>query len=623
MTERLTASLAVILHADVLGSTRLVQQDERLAHNRIGAAFRALSQTIAGYGGRVHEIRGDALVAEFSRASDALLAAFAFQEQNLARNRTLDDGILPEVRIGIALGEVIIANGTITGAGVVLAQRIEQLCEAGGVNMTEAIREALPDRLSIESTNLGKHDLKGFDKSVRVYAARLPAGTEAPPPEPQAPHRSRSLLIAATFLLVLIAVALGWHRPWAPDPPRASIERMAYPLPEQPSIVVLPFENLSGDPEQEVFVDGLTGDIISDLTRYPDFFVIARHSSFAYKDRQVTAQQIAEELGVQYLVEGSIQRTADQFRISAQLIDAMSGRHVWAERYAVPLEEALSARDEVVRAIVASFPGQIEQTESARAARRGIDTLSAQELVYRGWYYWRKFTPEDNAESGRLFARAVELDPGFDRAYRGLAYFHAHEYEHRWGDDPVASLELALANARRALSLDPDHYGNHWAMGVIQTYLGEFDRALESFNRAMRLNPNDASLLASSAELLILTGKAPEAIVRLKRAMRLNPFHPQWYRDHLAAAYFENREYAEAVKIAEPLIGMGIPTTHIQLAASYAYLDELDKAATHAARVLELEPDFSVRRFGQSRHYRDASDLEHYLEGLRRAGLPE
>ena len=318
MNAGLAARLSVIVHADVLGSTQLVQRDERLAHERITLAFRRLAQTVASYGGRVHEVRGDALLAEFARASDAVCAALAFQQQSIAHNSTLDDDILPEIRIGIALGEVIVADRTMTGAGVVLAQRVEQLCEPGGVSITEAIREALPARLPIDSDNLGKQDVKGFDKSVRVYTVRLRDGIEAPPPEAPAPAKiSRAVLSGAFVLLLAAAVALAWLRPWEPDTARASIDRMAYPLPQQPSIVVLPFDNLSGDPEQDVFVDGLTGDIINDLTRYPDFFVIARHSSFAYRDRQATAQQIAEELGVQYLVEGSIQRTADRVGLLA------------------------------------------------------------------------------------------------------------------------------------------------------------------------------------------------------------------------------------------------------------------------------------------------------------------
>jgi TolB-like protein/class 3 adenylate cyclase len=442
--DQLSRKLAVILHADVVGSTSLVQKNETLAHERITSAFQSFSEIIQQYGGQVHEIRGDAILAEFARASDADCATLAFQQENIIQNMTLEDDIVPELRVGIALGEVVISDNTITGAGVVLAQRIEQLCEPSSVNITEAIRESLPDRLPLDSKNLGKHDLKGFDKSVRVYSVSLQPDTEVPPAEPpQVKKQNRLPLIAAAVSVILVfAVALLWLKPWQPDIAVASVERMAFPLPEKPSIVILPFDNLSGDPEQEVFVDGLTGDIINELTRYPEFFVIARQSSFAYKNKSVTVQQVAEELGVQYLVEGSIERTTQQFRISAQLIDALTGRHVWADRYEVPLEDTFMARDEVVRAIVSSFPGKIDYAEAARVSRLGIDSLSAQELVYRGWHHWRKFTKADNAESGRLFAKAAELDPESDSAYRGLAWFHAHEFEHRWGDNLDTALDL-------------------------------------------------------------------------------------------------------------------------------------------------------------------------------------
>jgi len=623
--DQLSRKLAVILHADVVGSTSLVQKNETLAHKRITSAFQQFSETIRQYGGRVHEIRGDAILAEFARASDAVCATLAFQQENTKQNKTLEDDIVPELRVGVALGEVVISDNTITGAGVVLAQRIEQLCEPGSVNITEAIRESLPDRLPIDSDNLGKHSLKGFDKSVRVYAVKLQTDIEVPPPEPpQVIKHSRLPLVAAAIsIFLVIAVALLWLKPWQPDMSLASVERMAFPLPEKPSIVILPFDNLSGEPKQEVFVDGLTGDIISELTRYPEFFVIARQSSFAYKNKPVTVRQVAEELGVQYLVEGSIERTTKQFRISAQLIDALTGRHVWADRYEVPLEDTLVARDEVVRAIVSSFPGKIERAESARASRRGIDSLSAQELVYRGWHHWRKFTKAENAESGRLFAKAAELDPESDRAYRGLAWFYAHEFEHRWGDNPETSLDLGLSTARKALSIAPDHYASHWALGTIYTYLKQFDQAVAAYDRALELNPNDASLLAGSSELMFYMGKSDEAIGRLHRAMRLNPHHPQWYKAYLAAAYFEDRQYDNAIKTSKPLIGIGMPNTHNRLAASYAYLGNMEKAKDHAAKVLEQEPIFSIQIFAKSRSYRERSDLEHYLEGLRLAGLPE
>jgi adenylate cyclase len=625
VTEQLTSKLAVILHADIVGSTALVQRDERRAHECITNAFKRFSQTIQEYGGQVHEIRGDALLAEFARASDAVCASLAFQQGNAVHNKTLKDDIAPEVRVGVALGEVVIADKTITGAGVVLAQRIEQLCQPGGVHITEAIREALPDRLPIDSENLGKQDLKGFEKSVRVYAVSLQTNTEIPPSELQqvVTQKRRPLIFGSAAILVAIVVSLVWLKPWQPDVALASVERMAFPLPEKPSIVVLPFNNLSGDPEHEVFVDGLSGDIITDLIRYPGFFVIAHHSSFAYKNKLVKTQQVAEELGVQYLVTGSIERTPKQFRISAQLIDALSGRHLWADRYEVPLEDAIAARDEVVRSIVASFPDQIERAESAKASRRGIDSLSAHELVYRGWYHWRKFTDADNAEAGRLFSKAVEMDPEFDRAYNGLAWFHAHEFEHRWGEDPEASLHLALTNARKSLSIAPGNYSSHWALGILHLYLKEYDQAVAAYGNALELNPNDASLLAGSSELLLYMGNPTEAIERLQRAMRLNPFHPKWFDGFLAAAYFSDRQYDNAIKTTKPLIDLGIPADHIRLAASYAYLGHVDKAKVYAARVLELEPDFSIQRFAKSRSYREKSDLEHYLEGLRMAGLPE
>ncbi|MFQ5761348.1 MAG: adenylate/guanylate cyclase domain-containing protein, partial [Acidiferrobacterales bacterium] len=382
-----TYRLAVILHADVVGSTKLVQRDERVAHERITDAFQRFFETTKEYGGEVHEIRGDALLAEFARASDAVCAALAFQQQNSAHNQTLDDDIIPDVRIGVALGEVVIADNTITGAGVVLAQRIEQLCEPGGVNITEAIREALPSRLPLDNENLGKHELKGFEKSVRVYAVRLQADTAIPPPEPQqVTKQNRTPLIAAAVaVLVVIAVALVWFKPWQPELELASVERMAFPLPDEPSIAVLPFDNLSADPAQEAIADGFTESLITTMAQMPQLFVIARNSTFTYKGKPVKVKQVAEELGVRYVLEGSIQREGDTLRIAAQLIDAVKGHHLWADSYDRDANALFAVQDEIIRQIFIALHVKLVMGEHGRVQQQGTENFAAYLNWLEGW----------------------------------------------------------------------------------------------------------------------------------------------------------------------------------------------------------------------------------------------
>jgi tetratricopeptide (TPR) repeat protein len=241
----------------------------------------------------------------------------------------------------------------------------------------------------------------------------------------------------------------------------------------------------------------------------------------------------------------------------------------------------------------------------------------------RGWSHWRKFTREDNAEAGRLFAQAAKLDPESPRVYRGLAWFHAHEFEHRWSDDPERSLELSFENARKAVSLAPSYYGSYWTLGVAYLYRREFDQALFAYERAYELNPNDANLLASSAESLIYVGRAKEAIDHIKRAARLNPFHPDWYTYYLGWAYYDDQRYEDAVRTLKPLGYLDWRDVHLRLAASYARLGQLEEAKVQASRLLKLDPEFSIETYSDFRRYKHQADLEHFLDGLRIAGLPE
>lgn len=295
-------TFAILLHADVAGSTSLVQQDEHLVHERIQATFRRFGDTIARYHGRVRELRGDALLAEFERASDAVTAALAFQTDQAQHDAHIEDDIRPAVRVGIAMGEVVFADRTVTGAGVVLAQRMEQLADPGGVCITGAIQEALPQRMPFRQQDLGEQLVKGFEKHVHVYGVCLREGANAPEPSEQASWSQvplvRGLMTAVVVVLICGGGLLAWYQFSAPESARVSPEAMALPLSDKPSIAVLPFDNLSNDPDQEYFADGMTEDVITDLSKISDLFVIARNSSFFYKGNQVGVQQVAEELGV-------------------------------------------------------------------------------------------------------------------------------------------------------------------------------------------------------------------------------------------------------------------------------------------------------------------------------------
>ncbi|HSS65060.1 MAG TPA: adenylate/guanylate cyclase domain-containing protein, partial [Gammaproteobacteria bacterium] len=429
MKERAARKLAVILHADVVASTVLVHRHETLSHERIRDAFHRFSGSVNAYGGTTREIRGDALVAEFQRASDAVTAALAFQIQNAEHNATLEEDIRPRLRIGISVGEVIIADHTVTGAGVVLAQRLEQLAEPGGVCIQGAAYETIPRRLPFDYENLGERALKGFEEPVRVLRVTLRPGESVPAPDhvgaavALGSGRPMSRRIAPAFIALLIMAAggLAWWQPWKPGLEPGSPERMDLPLPGKPSIAVLPFDNMSDDPKQEYFVDGITEDLITDLSKVSGLFVIARNSTFVYKGRSPDVRRVAEELGIRYVLEGSVRRSGDQMRVNAQLIDAVTGGQIWAERYDGSLIDVFALQDNVTRQIVAALAVNLTSEEQHHTAAEETVSPRAYDAFLQGWEFYRRFSADDFEKAIPHFERAVGLDPDYGRAYAALA----------------------------------------------------------------------------------------------------------------------------------------------------------------------------------------------------------
>jgi TolB-like protein/Tfp pilus assembly protein PilF len=570
----------------------------------------------------VRELRGDALLAEFGRASDAVTAALAFQADQLDYLAQLNDSIRPTLRVGIAMGEVVIADDTLTGAGVVLAQRLEQLAESGSVVIQGAAYETIPGRFPFEYDNMGEHQVKGFDEPVRAYEARLKGDTDLPKPSPTV-HRTRNTLIAfASVAVVAAGVALMWFKPWEVREEPASIERMAFPLPDKPSIAVLPFDNLSGDPEQEYLGKGLTENIITELSRFK-FFVIDRKSSFAYKDESPKIRQVAEELGVRYVVEGSVQISGDTARVTVQLIDAISGRHLWAERFDRDLQDIFEVQDEITRTIAATVKQNIRLAEFDHASRKPIENLSAYEYRTRGMAQWVKFTREGNEQAKQLVEKALTLDPNYSEAYVGLAWVHINGYRWGWSEtySREESLSLAFEMATRAVELDPFNYKTHMVLAKVWMYRGDLDQAIAEYDRARELNPNAADVLMSSSELLVYLGRAGEAISQLNTAIRINPRHPDTYLWSLAWAQYIAEQYEDALASLRKMNKMpnGARRT---LAAVLMRLGRVEEARAVIAEFLTNEPEYNLEdmKVWPSKH---KEYLERWTEDLRKAGVPE
>ncbi len=597
MAKNPSRRLAVLLHADVVGSTTLVQLNELIAHERIREAFLRFSEIIANYSGTAHEIRGDALVAEFSRASDAVSAALWFQDANTAHNKNITDEIRPVLRVGVSMGEVVIADNAVTGGGIVLAQRLEQLAEPGGVCIQGAVYETLPNRLPFQFENLGEQQVKGFDEPVKVYAVSLITGSEIPEPE------------------ALV------------QPDTAPLE-----LPDKPSIAVLPFTNMSGDPEQEYFSDGITEDIITELSRFSMLFVIARHSSFAFKGEKVGIKEIGEKLGVQYVVEGSVRKAENRVRISAQLIETETGNHLWAERYDRELTDIFAVQDEVTQNIVAMLPSHVERAIAERAARKPTENMKAYEYLLQGNIHFHRQSPDEIRKARQLYERAIELDPRFSQGHARLGDTHNVDSFQGWGTEESPS--LALRHARTSVELDPEDCFARQVLVFAYLKRGLWEEAEGQLDIALRLNPNDAENLMWAGEASTILGRHHEAVALYKQAMRLDPMHPNFYRELFGRVLYCLRDYQRAV---QALVGGGATWAfgHAYLAAAYGKLGERTKAEDELAqfasrRQEELEsigisPAEGVLQLVQhmSTYYCRGEDWEHFIEGLREAGLPD
>ncbi len=527
--DDLSGKLVVILHADVVGSTQLVQQDEQLAHERIQDAFKRFSDAIRKHHGRVQELRGDALLAEFERASDAVTAAISFLSDHHDQLVKLNDEIQPGVRVGIALGEVVIADSTVTGAGVVLAQRIEQLAEPGGLCITSAIHEALPNRMPFTIESLGEQALKGFDDPVRVYRVELSPGESIPPPQQkrkQEPSQMRwiPMIAAALFMLMVIGGFTYWSKNAVPNEKPASVERMAFPLPDKPSIAVLPFTNMSNDEEQEFFVDGMTEDLITDISKVPGLFVIARNSVFTYKGKAVKVRQVAEELGVRYVLEGSVRRSGDQVRINAQLIDSTTGGHLWADRYDGSMADIFALQDTVTQQIASALQLNLTQRETAVTTK--TINPKAYDAFLKGWAHYQRHTSNDLTKAVPYLEAAIRLDSEYAQAHAALAAVYWEAWDKHWAGALEISSSEAMKNAKAHLHQAMKQPGSlaHWVASNILIVEGNYQAAVTEAKQVVALDSNNAAGYAILAKALTLSGKANESAALIDKAVRLDPY---------------------------------------------------------------------------------------------------
>jgi adenylate cyclase len=578
-----TRKLAVILAADVAGYSRLMAADEEGTLATLNARRQVIDELIARHHGRIFTTAGDSVMAEFASAVEAVRCAAAIQQEIERRNADLPEARRMLFRVGVNLGDVMVGGDNLFGDGVNVAARLESVADPGGICISGAVYDQVRNKVDLGFDDLGERSLKNLGDPVRVFGVRRD-GAAAPGPLPERPASST--------------------RPSA-----------------LPSIAVLPFANLGGDPEQEYFADGITEDLITELSRFQELRVIARNSVLPYKANPVRVQEVGRDLGVRYVLEGSVRKAGARVRITAQLIEAGSGHHLWAERFDRDLADIFEVQDEVTSRIVATLAGKLAESERRRVRSGQTENLEAYDCVLRGRELWERFTPEDNREARRLYERAIELDPDYARAYASLAWTYLVEHSERWVGPEEQPLERALEIARRGVMVNPASHSNRLALGQVCLSKGLHDEALEALQTAVTLNPNDADGYVFLAQALNRVGRPEEAIGLIERAQRLNPASPPWYAWNLGIACYLARRYDDAVtalRRGRPLGAMA----YRWLAASYAQLGREADAKAAAAEYLKRTPDFSLARHLEMLHFQHAEDRDHYADGLRKAGLP-
>jgi adenylate cyclase len=603
-------------------------EDEVSTVRTITAYREVIATLIQKHRGRVVDSPGDNLLAEFSSVVAAVRCAVQIQEELKARNAELVENRKMEFRIGVNLGDVIVEGERIYGDGVNIAARVEGLAEGGGICISGTVYDSIENKLALGYEYLGEQAVKNIAKPVRVYRVLMEPGVAAGVSREKRARPRRwqwaALGVVAILALGVVAVAI-WNfylRPAAPPTVVPSEKIPAIELPDKPSIAVLPFTNMSGDPEQEYFSDGITEDLITDLSKISGLFVIARSSVFIYKGKAVKIAEVGRELGVRYVLEGSVRKANDRVRITAQLVDATTEGHLWAERYDRDLKDIFALQDEVAQKIVAALAVKLTEDEQKRLVRKHTDNMEAYDTFLQGLEYKNHYTKEANLQARQMFERAIDLDPEFALAYALLGLTHYQEWSLGWSQDPQ-SLEQAFELAQRAIALDDSLPLSHYVLGEVYLWRKQHEQAIAELEKAIALSPSDADGIAGLGDILNWAGMPEEAIGLVTKAMRLNPMYPTWYLWNLGHAYFLTGRYEEAIETLKRVLDRNpyfLPP-HAYLAASYSELGRHEEARAEAAEVMKLSPQTSMEAWRQRLPYRDQAVLERLFDSLRKAGL--
>ena len=618
--KRLERKLAAILYADVAGYSRLTEADEEGTHERLGAALDRLTTSIQSHKGRVIHYAGDAVLADFATVTDALNCGVDVQRGG-EPTATADDHAV-RFRIGINLGEVIVDRDDIYGEGVNVAARLESLAEPGGICISQAVRTAAGNKLPYGYVDIGPQKVKNIEEPISAYHVALDQSDGESPPSPL---RVRPLVLAvSTAAVAAVAVLILWLSPWSSRQDSQLEPQVGTSNGEQPSIAVLPFQTLSSDPQQDYFSDGVTNDIITDLSKFSNLLVIASNSVFVYKGKAVNIKDVARELDVRYVLEGSIQKSADNVRINAQLIDAFSSHHVWADRYDFELDDIFRVQDEITSTVVTSLQVILTDDEKDREHIRHTDVVEAYDLFLRGRTYLRG-TRKAHKQARKLFDQAIELDPEFAAAYAEKSFTYFSSFIMPMSRDPKV-IEASVATAEKAVTLDDKHPLSHARLAWAYFSARQHEKSIAAARSAVALGPNDAEAHAQLGNVLNWSGKPVEGKQNLERAMRLNPNYPYYYLFYLGHSYYLLKEREKAIELMKRVVTRApyfLPARR-HLAVLFTEVGLIEEAKEQTKEVLRIFPGASIEDERARCFYRWTPDLmSRFFAGLRKSGMPE
>ena len=625
--EGFKRKLTSIFSADAVGYSRLMEDDEEATVRTLTSYREVITTLIKQHNGIIVDSPGDNLLADFVSVVDAVQCAVSVQNEINARNEDLLENRQMKFRIGINLGDVIQEGERIYGDGVNIAARLEGLADPGGICISKTAFDQIERKLPYGYEFIGNKTVKNISKPVGAYRVVLKSRVTVaggPVKEKRTPVRRMSIFIGIAAVLVLV-VAIGIWQFYMSKPSiePASVDQMAHPLPDKPSIAVLAFDNLSGDPSQEYFSDGIAEQIITVLSQVGQLFVISRNSSFSYKGKPVKVQQVSEELGVRYVLEGSVRRSGDRVRITAQLIDAIKGQHLWAEDYDRDFKDIFEIQDEITMKIVNSLRVKLTHGEQARILEKQVKNPDVFSKFLQAISLLQVGNKESVIRVGQLAQEIVDMAPESLIGYRLLGWYHW--FLANGGASPRENLKKAFKFAQKALSIDEFDAPSHGFLGQVYLLMRKYEKAIASGKRSVELQPNGARFHIHLGKTLSYAGRVDEAIAHIKEAIRLNPFPAWYYYYHLGECYVQKGKYEDALAEFKKALQRNPDAfrNHIFLVGTYALLDREEDARASAAEVFERYPSISVSRVAKFFQYKNQADTKRVMDALRKAGFPE